>query len=61
MFMPLVCRTSLSCGILSCQPCVSAIERGKLGTVTLSTLRAYVRALAGSCALSRTSAARNTG
>ena len=30
------------------QPRVSAIERGDLDTVTLSTLRAYVRALGGS-------------
>jgi predicted XRE-type DNA-binding protein len=29
------------------QPRVSAIERGELDTVTLSTLRAYVRALGG--------------
>jgi len=29
------------------QPRVSAIERGDLDTVTLSTLRAYVRALGG--------------
>jgi DNA-binding XRE family transcriptional regulator len=29
------------------QPRVSAIERGELGTVTLSTLRAYVHALGG--------------
>src|SRR5262245_12494145 len=29
------------------QPRVSAIERGELSTVTLSTLRAYVRALGG--------------
>ncbi|MCA1707508.1 MAG: helix-turn-helix transcriptional regulator [Actinobacteria bacterium] len=30
------------------QPRVSAIERGELEVVTLSTLRAYVRALGGS-------------
>jgi hypothetical protein len=30
------------------QPRVSAIERGELDVVTLSTLRAYVRALGGS-------------
>lgn len=30
------------------QPRVSAIERGELDTVTLSTLRAYVHALGGS-------------
>ena len=29
------------------QPRVSAIERGELDTVTLSTLRAYVHALGG--------------
>jgi DNA-binding Xre family transcriptional regulator len=29
------------------QPRVSALERGELDTVTLSTLRAYVRALGG--------------
>jgi DNA-binding XRE family transcriptional regulator len=29
------------------QPCVSAIECGELDTVTLSTSRAYVRALGG--------------
>jgi DNA-binding XRE family transcriptional regulator len=30
------------------QPRISAIERGELDTVTLATLRAYVRALGGS-------------
>jgi len=37
-------RTSASCCPSSS---VSAIERGELDTVTLSTLRAYVRALGG--------------
>src|SRR5215475_7124545 len=43
------------------QPRVSAIERGELDTVTLSTLRAYVRALGGHFASLQTSMTASTG
>jgi DNA-binding XRE family transcriptional regulator len=43
------------------QPRVSAIERGELDSVTLSTLRPMFAPWAGSCASSQTSATRNTG